>query len=277
MIKNYFINETNIKEDKTLKKSVYLFNVVFLAALVFLFFYFMFKNVNYDFDFVSVFEYKQKFIDGFFVTIFISFFALILSFLIGLFFAYGINSKLIILRFVSRFYIEIIRGTPLLVQILIFFYVFANAMGLNNRYLVGIVILALFSGAYVCEIIRAAIQSIDKEQYEAAESLGLSSYQMYRYIIFPQAFKRMLPALTGQFASIIKDSSLLSIISINEFTMNAQEVNAYTYSTLESYIPLAFGYLLLKYPISFYTAKLEKRIRKKVRWGWVCRWVGVVC
>ena len=95
-------------------------------------------------------------------------------------------------------------------------------MGLNNRYLVGIVILALFSGAYVCEIIRAAIQSIDKEQYEAAESLGLSNYQMYRYIIFPQAFKRMLPALTGQFASIIKDSSLLSIISINEFTMNAQ-------------------------------------------------------
>ncbi|NQY52988.1 MAG: amino acid ABC transporter permease [Campylobacteraceae bacterium] len=261
MIKNYFINETNIKEDKTLKKSVYLFNVVFLAALVFLFFYFMFKNVNYDFDFVSVFEYKQKFIDGFFVTIFISFFALILSFLIGLFFAYGINSKLIILRFVSRFYIEIIRGTPLLVQILIFFYVFANAMGLNNRYLVGIVILALFSGAYVCEIIRAAIQSIDKEQYEAAESLGLSNYQMYRYIIFPQAFKRMLPALTGQFASIIKDSSLLSIISINEFTMNAQEVNAYTYSTLESYIPLAFGYLLLTYPISFYTAKLEKIIK----------------
>ena len=221
----------------------------------------MFKNVNYNFDFTGVYEYKQKFIDGFIITIFISFFALLLSFIIGLFFAYASNSKLIILRFFSRFYIELIRGTPLLVQILIFFYVFAASLGLENRYLIGIVMLAIFSGAYVCEIIRGAIQSIDYEQYEAAKSLGMSEYQMYRYIIFPQAFKRMLPALTGQFASIIKDSSLLSIISISEFTMNAQEVNAYTYSTLESYIPLAFGYLLLTYPISFYTSKLEKNIK----------------
>jgi polar amino acid transport system permease protein len=194
------------------------------------------------------------------MTVVISFFALILSFIIGLFFAYAQNSKLIILRFFARFYIEIIRGTPLLVQILIFFYVFANNMGFENRYIVGTFILAIFSGAYVCEIIRAAIQSIEKEQFETSLSLGMSNYQMYRYIIFPQAFKRMLPSLTGQFASIIKDSSLLSIIAISEFTMNAQEVDAITYSTLESYIPLAIGYLLLTYPISFYTKKLENKI-----------------
>lgn len=223
-------------------------------------FYLTFLSVAYTFNWSNIYEYKQKFIDGFFTTIIISFFALILSFLIGLFFAYGQNSKVIFLRFFSRFYIEGIRGTPLLVQILIFYYVFANSLGLDNRYIVGIVILALFSGAYVSEIIRAAIQSIEKEQFEASLSMGLSTYQMYRYIIFPQAFTRMLPALTGQFASIIKDSSLLSIISISEFTMNAQEVNAYTYSTLESYIPLAIGYLLLTYPISFYTSRLEKRL-----------------
>ena len=117
------------------------------------------------------------------------------------------------LRFISRFYIEIIRGTPLLVQILIFFYVFANNLGFENRYIVGTVILALFAGAYVCEIIRGAIESIDIDQYETSLSLGMTNYQMYRYIIFPQAFRRMLPALTGQFASIIKDSSLLSIIN----------------------------------------------------------------
>lgn len=221
----------------------------------------MFSNVSYDFAWDSVFEYRQKFIDGFFMTILISIFALILSLIIGLFFAYAQNSKLIFLRFFARFYIEIIRGTPLLVQILIFFYVFANNLGFNNRYIVGIFILAIFAGAYVCEIIRAAIESIEVEQYETSISLGMSNYQMYRYIIFPQAFKRMLPALTGQFATIIKDSSLLSIISISEFTMNAQEVNAYTYSTLESYIPLAIGYLLLTYPISFYTNRLEKSIK----------------
>lgn len=221
----------------------------------------MFSNVSYDFAWDSVFEYRQKFIDGFFMTILISIFALILSLIIGLFFAYAQNSKLIFLRFFARFYVEIIRGTPLLVQILIFFYVFANNLGFNNRYIVGIFILAIFAGAYVCEIIRAAIESIEVEQYETSISLGMTNYEMYRYIIFPQAFKRMLPALTGQFATIIKDSSLLSIISISEFTMNAQEVNAYTYSTLESYIPLAIGYLLLTYPISFYTNRLEKSIK----------------
>jgi len=220
----------------------------------------MFTNVSYDFHWESVLAYKQKFIDGFLMTIIISFFALLLSFIIGIFFAYGQNSKIILLRFFSRFYIEIIRGTPLLVQILIFFYVFANNLGLDNRYVVGVVILALFSGAYVCEIIRAAIKSIDKEQFEAARALGMTNYQMYRYVIFPQAFKIMLPSLAGQFASIIKDSSLLSIISISEFTMNAQEVNAYTYSTLESYIPLAIGYLVLTYPISYYANRLEKNI-----------------
>ena len=221
----------------------------------------MFSSMTYNFNWAHVYEYKQKFINGFFMTVIISFFALILSFLIGLFFAYAQNSKLIILRFFARFYIEIIRGTPLLVQILIFFYVFANNLGFENRYIVGTVILAIFSGAYVCEIIRAAIESIEKEQFETSFSLGMSNYQMYRYIIFPQAFKRMLPSLTGQFASIIKDSSLLSIIAISEFTMNAQEVDSITYSTLESYIPLAIGYLILTYPISYYTKSLEKRIK----------------
>lgn len=195
------------------------------------------------------------------MTIVISFFALILSLFIGVFFAYGQNSKVILLRFFSRFYIELIRGTPLLVQILIFFYVFANNLGFNNRYIVGTVILALFSGAYVSEIIRAGIRSIHKSQYESAQSLGFTPFQTYRYIIFPQAYKRIIPPLTGQFASIIKDSSLLSIISISEFTMNAQEVNAYTYSTLESYIPLAIGYLMLTYPISFWAKKLEERMK----------------
>lgn len=221
----------------------------------------MFSNMSYNFNWSQVYEYKQKFINGFIMTFIISFFALILSFIIGLFFAYAQNSKLIILRFFARFYIELIRGTPLLVQILIFFYVFANNLGFENRYIVGTFILAIFSGAYVSEIIRAAIESIEKEQFETSLSLGMTNYQMYRYIIFPQAFKRMLPALTGQFASIIKDSSLLSIIAISEFTMNAQEVDAITYSTLESYIPLAIGYLILTYPISYYTKSLEKKIK----------------
>lgn len=221
----------------------------------------MFSNSSYNFDFTQVWEYKQKFIDGFIMTVVISFFALILSLLLGIFFAYAQHSKIIILRFFARFYIEIIRGTPLLVQILIFFYVFANNLGFDNRYISGVVILAIFASSYVSEIIRAGISSIPKEQFESSLSLGFNEFETYRYIIFPQALKRIIPPLTGQFASIIKDSSLLSIISISEFTMNAQEVNAYTYSTLESYIPLAIGYLLLTYPISLISVKLEKKLK----------------
>jgi len=221
----------------------------------------MFTAISYEFHWDTIYEYKQKFIDGFLMTIYISFFALILSLIIGVIFAYGQNSKFILFRFASRFYIEVIRGTPLLVQILIIFYVFANNLGFDNRYIVGTVILAMFSGAYVSEIVRAGIKSIHRGQYESAKSLGFSPFQSYMYIIFPQAYKRILPPLTGQFASIIKDSSLLSIISISEFTMNAQEVNAYTYSTLESYIPLAIGYLALTYPISFYAKRLELKMK----------------
>lgn len=220
----------------------------------------MFANTMYNFEWSGVWEYKQKFIDGFLTTIWISFFSLILSFLIGLFFAYAQNSKIIILRFFARFYIEIIRGTPLLVQILIFFYIFANNLGLDNRYIAGIFILSIFSGAYVSEILRAGIESISTQQYEAAKSLGLSEFEAYRYVILPQAYRRIIPSLTGQFASIIKDSSLLSIISVSEFTMNASEVNAYTYSTLESYIPLAIGYFTLTFPISFYAKSLENKL-----------------
>lgn len=221
----------------------------------------MFMSVSYDFHWDVVWEYRNKFRDGFIMTLVISVFSLFLSLAIALFFTYGQNSCLIFLRFLSRFYVETIRGTPLLVQILVFFYVFASALGLENRYVAGVVILALFSGAYVSEIIRAGIESIDIEQYESAKSLGFTPFQTYRYIILPQAYKRIIPPLTGQFASIIKDSSLLSIISISEFTMNAQEVNAYTYSTLESYIPLAIGYLMMTYPISWYAKNLERTMK----------------
>ena len=249
------------KEETKLPYLVYLFNFLLIFTIVFSFFYLMFSTTEYDFNWPAIWEYKQKFIDGFLMTIYISFFSLLLSCVLGIFFAYGQNSKLIALRFFSRFYVELIRGTPLLVQILIFFYVIAANLGFDNRYIVGVFILAIFSGAYVCEIIRAGVFSISKSQYETGLSLGFSEFQTYIYIIIPQAYKRIIPALTGQFASIIKDSSLLSIISINEFTMNAQEVNSYTFSTLESYIPLAIGYLLLTYPISYFAKRLEIKLK----------------
>ena len=146
-------------------------------------------------------------------------------------------------------------------QILIFFYVVADAFHVENRYVVGVLVLSFFSGAYISEVIRAGIESVGASQLESARAIGLTRGQTYRYVIFPQAFRLTLPPLAGQFVSLIKDSSLLSIIAINEFTQNAREVNAFTYSTLESYLPLAFGYLVLTLPISLLTRALEKRVK----------------
>jgi polar amino acid transport system permease protein len=131
----------------------------------------------------------------------------------------------------------------------------------ENRYLAGVLILSFFSGAYISEVVRAGIESITHSQLESARAIGLTRSQTYRHIILPQALRVVLPPLVGQFVSLIKDSSLLSIIAVNEFTQAARDVNSVTYSTLESYIPLALGYLALTLPISLWTRAWEKKLR----------------
>jgi polar amino acid transport system permease protein len=230
--------------------------VILIAGL----FVFSFQQLAYHWYWGAVYKYRAKFVQGWFVTILISLAALALSTVIGTICALARRSRLPLWRAVAAIYVELIRGTPLLVQILIFFYVVAEAFHVSNRYVAGILTLAIFSGAYISEIIRAGIDSVGKTQIEAARAVGFTRGQTYRYVIFPQALRQTLPPLAGQFASLIKDSSLLSIIAINEFTLNAQEVNAFTYSTLESYLPLAAGYLLLTLPISLWSRRLEARM-----------------
>ncbi|MDB6110302.1 MAG: Polar amino acid transporter, inner rane subunit [Pedosphaera sp.] len=232
--------------------------IIALVAIAMIFF-FSFYQVNYHWDWSAIYKYRQKFIQGWFTTVVISVAALGLSVCFGLFFALGQRSRFLPFRYFSKLYVEVVRGTPLLVQILIFFYVVAHAFGVSNRYVVGVLTLSFFSGAYISEIIRAGIESVGKSQLESAKAIGLTRVQTYRYIVFPQALRQTLPPLAGQFVSLIKDSSLLSIISISEFTLNAQEVNSYTFSTLESYLPLAAGYLILTLPISLWTRHLEQR------------------
>ena len=234
-----------------------------LAAflLLALIFSFAFSRLKYGWDWGAVYNYRQKFITGWLVTLAISAASLVASIVIGLSAALTQRSAFLPLRYLGKIYIEIIRGTPLLVQILVFFYVVADSFGIANRYAIGILTLALFAGAYLSEIIRAGIESIGESQLESARAIGLTRRQTYRFVVFPQVMRRILPPLAGQFASLIKDSSLLSIIGVNEFTLNAQEVNAFTYSTLESYLPLAVGYLALTLPISLLSRYLEERYR----------------
>jgi len=231
--------------------------ILLLSAL----FSFAFSQLQYDWNWRAVWQYRQKFLQGWMTTLLISVAALGLSLLISIFFALARRSRLLPLRYLAMLYIEGVRGTPLLVQILVLFYVVADAFGINNRYVVGILTLAFFAGAYLSEIIRAGIESIGESQLESARAIGLTTFQTYRFVILPQVVRRILPPLAGQFASLVKDSSLLSIIAVSEFTLNAQEVNAYTFSTLESYLPLAVGYLLLTLPISLFSRHLEQKFR----------------
>jgi polar amino acid transport system permease protein len=231
----------------------------FVALLTAALFTFAFNQLHYGWNWPAIWAYRQKFVQGWLMTVAISAAALLVSVLIGVVTALARRARFLPLRYAAALYVEAVRGTPLLVQILILFYVVANAVGVENRYVVGVLALSLFAGAYLAEMVRAGIESIRDSQLESARAIGLTRGQTYRYVIFPQVVRQLIPPLTGQFASIIKDSSLLSIIALNEFTLNAQEVNAFTYSTLESYLPLAAGYLLLTLPISLASRILERK------------------
>ncbi|MBL9128559.1 MAG: amino acid ABC transporter permease, partial [Verrucomicrobiales bacterium] len=186
--------------------------------------------------------------------------SLALSAVIGATAALAARGRLLTARVAVRFYVELVRGTPFLVPILVLFYVVAPAIGLGNRYVGGTLSLSLFAGAYITEILRAGIESVGSSQWESARSLGLSQAQIYRLVVFPQALRVSLPPLAGQFVSLVKDSSLLSVIGIGEFALNAQQVNALAYGTLEGYLPLAAGYLVLTLPISLWARRLERRV-----------------
>lgn len=236
----------------------------FLNWLLFLvlsagFCFFFYVLISHDYQWDRIYPYRWNFLRGWGTTIGISAIALILSSLFGGLLLAGQLGKHRPTQILSRVYVEIIRGTPLLVQILIIFYMIAHAAGLENKFIVGTLILSVFSGAYLSEIFRGGIESIAKSQIESARSIGLTGTQIYRYVIIPQAIRRVLPAMTGQFANLIKDSSLLYVISLQEFTTQAREANAITYATFESYIPLALGYLILTFPLAILSRQLEKR------------------
>ncbi|MGA0332593.1 MAG: amino acid ABC transporter permease [Kiritimatiellia bacterium] len=222
---------------------------------------FALQSVAYQWDFHAVWQYRAKFAAGLGRTVGLASASLLLSSAFGVLTALLRRSGWMPLRALAILYTELIRSTPLLVQILLLFYGVANAAGLQNRFVAGVLILSLFAGAYISEIVRAGIEGIPQTQLESARSLGFTPLQTYRFVILPQALRQILPPMTGQFISLIKDSSLLSIIGVQELTQSAQEINSYTYSTLESYLPLALGYLLLTFPLSMLAHRLEQRMR----------------
>ena len=235
----------------------------FLAALLVLtlLLWLSLTGVGYHWNWEPVLRRWRLFLAGWTTTLGMSLVSLVGATLVGTGFALAGRARFLPLRYLSKIYVEVVRGTPFLVQILIAYYGVANAAGINNRYLIGGITLALFGGAYISEVVRSGIESIGKSQIDSAKAIGLTPAQTYRYVILPQAIRLILPPMAVQFAGLIKDSSILSFVGVGEFAFNAKLVGDNTYSPLEAYLPLAAGYLLLTLPISFYTRRLEGRHR----------------
>ena len=215
-------------------------------------------GVALNLDFVA--QYRVRILDGLGLTVGVSAASLVVSMLVGIPVALGQNSRVLPVRALCNLYVTVIRGTPLLVQIYLFYYVVGTAWGVDNRVVAGVLILSVFAGAYIAEILRGAHASIDPEQIEAARAVGFTRWQTARHVVLPQLVALALPALAGQFANIVKDSSLLSVISVTELTQTMREISATNYNFFGCYLLLGAIYLALTLPIMALSRHLEKRL-----------------
>lgn len=198
--------------------------------------------------------------EGLKMTLYIFAIAIVLGFLIGLIMALLRLAPIKVLNWIAKIFVDAIRGTPFIVQ-LFFIYFGLNSfswVSLDNVW-AGIVTVAINAGAYFAEIIRAGIQSIDKGQTEAARSLGLNQSQNMRYIILPQAFRRMLPTITNQAIISLKDTSLLSIIGVADLTQRGRVIVSATFEPFTIYLALGVMYFVIIYLLSLLSSYLERR------------------
>ncbi|WP_314652937.1 amino acid ABC transporter permease [uncultured Selenomonas sp.] len=196
------------------------------------------------------------------VTIQITVLSTAIGFVIGLVVGVARISHLRPLRLLAEVYVEFFRGTPLLVQIFLFYFALPVITGQRiDPFIAAISACGINSGAYVAEIFRAGIQSVDEGQMEAGRSLGMTWLQTMRYIIVPQAFKRVIPPLGNEFIAMLKDSSLVSVIGFEELTRRGQLIIAKTYGSFEIWMSVAVIYLVMTLTISRFVAYLERRYR----------------
>lgn len=217
----------------------------------------LYKSVIYDNRYKYILE-------GLFNTVIIAFFAVIIGIIIGTIISvirnnYEVNKKFKMLNDIGCFYVNVIRGTPVILQLMIIYYViFKNST--INIVLVGIIAFGINSGAYVAEIIRAGINSVQKGQMEAGLSLGLSYGKVMRLIILPQAIRNILPALGNEFITLLKETSVGAYIGIAELTKASDIIASRTYDYFFPLIIIAIIYLVMTLGLSKLVSKMEKRI-----------------
>ena len=289
------------KKKVRLKKSDFIFGALLLLGVAFIY-YRIEIGLNYTWNWSKIPQFLFRFDQskgewvsnvlmwGFYNTIRLSIWGSILALVLGTVMGICRASKILFLRLVSGTYVETMRNLPPLVIIfIVYFFVGNRLLPLEEigrlleaqgpavhslttflfapperfaQFISALLTLGIFEGAYISEIVRSGIQSIAKGQWEACHSLGLSKYQQMRHVILPQAFGRILPPLAGQFISLIKDSSIVSVISIAELTFRASELMTGTLMTMEIWLLVTGMYLVLTLPCSLVVDRLEQRVAR---------------
>jgi len=288
---------------KTKFTAIDIFLILFLVCLCLFFVYRVRVGLQYKWNWGVIPQYLFRFdestgswtpnmlMQGFMTTIRLSIWSALFALCIGVVMGLFRRSKSLYLRLLGRTYVELVRNIPPLVMVFIFYFflgsqlmallgvdrfIHSTSPGVKtvlsilfapearfSAFLSALVTLALYEGAYITEIIRAGLQSVEKGQWEAAHSLGFSPIRMYQLVILPQALRKILPALAGQFISTIKDSAIVSVISIQELTFQGLELMSATYRTFEVWITITALYFVLTYICSLAARKLESVYRSR--------------
>lgn len=202
-------------------------------------------------------NYYPLLFKGLGITLALSAITVFVGAIIGMLVTFLTMSKNIILRFIGKSYVEVIRGVPLFLQLFLFYTLLSNV----DVFITVAIALIINSGAYVAEIIRGGIQAVDKGQTEAARSLGLSKFQTMRKVIFPQAIKNILPSIGNEYVAVIKETSLGSAFYVGELMTVQKYIGNYTYDFLSSYIVVALFYFVSTFTLSKIIGRIERRIK----------------
>lgn len=217
----------------------------------------------YQWDFYTVLQSFDLFAIGLWVTFLYTIGSISIGIAIGLLTCYARMSNYILLRTIARTYQEIFRCTPLLVQIMWAYYALPLITGYSlSNSTAGLLTLSLYVGSFYAEIFRGGVNAVDKGQTEAALSTGMSKFQTMRFVVFPQAIKKMLPAFINQSVIQVKNTSLLYAISIGELTYMTSVVNSETYRPMEAYSLAAVMYFLMLFPLTKFADYIERKLSK---------------
>lgn len=242
-----------------------------LACTLVAFLWHSFRQLDYDWDFsvLRPFLWQDEaqapglLLQGLWGTLWISLASILCASVVGTFVGLALLAPEPITRCAAHLYVDVFRNTPLLVQLYVMYFVIGTAFEMSPEQ-AGVLTLSLFCGAYIADILRGTLAQFDRGQLDAARAMGLSSVQVARLVVAPQALRRMLPPLVGQFVSLVKDSSLVSVISILELTKAALNVVSVSFRSFETWFFIAVLYFAVNFVVSTFGRALEARLSRSL-------------